>query len=121
MQREGTNEESVQSKGCEKITFLFFTFVDTFFFFLKILTALILGHNVSRGVRWWTDCAHSIPGNNSELKSVSRGQTSHSELGLADISEVAPQPFASTLASLHTVGHNFAASIPLGDIPLQGD
>lgn len=87
----------------------------------KILTALVLGHNVSGGVRWWTDCTHSIPGNDSELESVSSGQTGHSELGLADISEVASQPFASTLAPLHTVAHNFAATVPLGDFPLQGD
>lgn len=88
---------------------------------LKIRTALILGHNVSRRVRGWTDCAHSIPGIHSELESVSSRQTTHSELGLADISEVAPEPFASTLAPLHTVGHNFAATIPLGDVPLQGN
>lgn len=60
------------------------------FFILKILTALILGHYVSRGVGWWADCANSIPGNHSELKSVSRCETSYSELGLTDISEVAP-------------------------------
>lgn len=88
---------------------------------MKILTTFILGHDVSRGVGWWTDCAHSIPGNNSELKSVSRRQTSHSELGLANISKIAPQPFSSSLAPLHTVGNNSAASIPLGDVPLQGD
>lgn len=87
---------------------------------LKILTALILCHNVSRRVRWWTDCAHSIPSNYSEFKSVSSRQASHRELGLAYISEVAPQPFASTLAPLHTVCHNFAATVPLGDVPLQG-
>lgn len=84
---------------------------------MRIRTALILSHNVSRGIRWWTDCAHSIPSDDPELKSVSRGQTSHSKLGLADISEIAPQPFASALAPLNAIGHNLAASIPLGDVP----
>lgn len=87
---------------------------------LKILTALILCHNVSRRVRWWTDCAHSIPSNYSEFVSVSSRQASHRELGLAYISEVATQPFASTLAPLNAVCHNFAATVPLGDVPLQG-
>lgn len=88
---------------------------------LKILTAFIFGHDVSRGVGRWTHCAHSIPGDDSELKPVSSGQTGHRVLGLADISEVASQPFASTLAPLHTVGNNSAATILLGDFPLQGD
>jgi len=87
----------------------------------KIRTALILGHNVSRGVGWRTDCADSVPSDDSELKSVSSGQTSHSELGLADINEVASQPFASSLAPLHTVANNSAAAILLGDAPLESD
>lgn len=88
---------------------------------LQQLTALILSHNVSRRVGWWTDCAYCILGDHSELESVSSRQTSHSELRLADIREVAPQPFASTLAPLHTVGNNFAATILPGNVPLQGD
>lgn len=90
------------------------------YFDLTVLTALICGHDVSRGVRWWTDCANSIPGDHSELKSVSRGQTGHSELCLTDISEVAAQPFSSALTPLYTVGHNLAATVSLGNIPLQG-
>lgn len=84
-------------------------------------TALILGHDVSGGVGRWTNGAHSVPGDHSELKSVSRRQSGHSVLGLADVCEVAPQPFAPSLAPLHAVTHNPAAPISLRDVPLQGD
>ena len=82
-------------------------------------TALVLGHDVSRGVGRRAHCAHSVAGDHSELKAISSRKAGDGELRLTDVSEVAAQPFGPALTSLYTVAHDLTASISLGNVPLQ--